>query len=343
MMRRALIYALVGLGLPWAAAACAQGPRAHLHQMLESELENYMSVSIVGGRISGHMTNDAGMQSSSESDSEGVSERFSIASNDGGGEIRYERTSKEDKFTVEITSNEHFSLRSKQKGKSSGPSIQFEQTPGQPLVLSIERGGREKTYRAPSLWHLFLAQPDECWKLLFPALEFLPCHAKMTHIAVDLEPELLKAAANSKPPDRQRWIKLVQQLGDNEYGKRETADRALRAADPSVIFFLQHLDVDQLDAEQQFRVRRIVQAFHATASADTASQIASRLVADPSVWISLLNRPEESTRRAAAKQLASLLGEPIGVDPAADPATQQGQREQLRSRIERATSTSGKP
>ena len=46
-----------------------------------------------------------------------------------------------------------------------------------------------------------------------------------------------------------------------------------------------------------------------------------------------LDRPEKTTRTAAAKQLAALLGEPIDVDPAADPATQRKQREQLRTKI----------
>ena len=48
----------------------------------------------------------------------------------------------------------------------------------------------------------------------------------------------------------------------------------------------------------------------------------------------LLERPERSVRRTAARQLTAMLGEPIAVDPAADPETQKSQREQLRAKFD---------
>ena len=58
---------------------------------------------------------------------------------------------------------------------------------------------------------------------------------------------------------------------------------------------------------------------------DTAQQIASWMIADPEVWLALLARPEEPTRRLAAAQLAKLLGQPISFDPAADAARSKRQ------------------
>jgi phage gp37-like protein len=89
-----------------------------------------------------------------------------------------------------------------------------------------------------------------------------------------------------------------------------------------------------LDPEQQFRVRRIIDALSGQASDDSPEQVAATLSGDPTVWMALLGRPEPSTRQTAARQLTAMLGEPIGVDPSADPATQQTQRDQLLARIE---------
>jgi hypothetical protein len=66
---------------------------------------------------------------------------------------------------------------------------------------------------------------------------------------------------------------------------------------------------------------------------DTADGVAAQLIADPDVWLVLLSRPEESTRRLAARQLAAILDQPIRFDPAADAPTRKAQLEQLRARI----------
>ena len=96
---------------------------------------------------------------------------------------------------------------------------------------------------------------------------------------------------------------------------------------------LEQLDYDQLDAEQQFRVRRIVASVRGRVATDTPDQIAEMLFPDPLIWLALLDRPEKATRTAAVKQLAALLDESIDIDPAAEPATQRKQREQLRRKI----------
>jgi hypothetical protein len=65
-----------------------------------------------------------------------------------------------------------------------------------------------------------------------------------------------------------------------------------------------------------------------------ARQIAVWLAGDPATWLVLLERPEASIRRTAARQLTALRGEPIAVDPTADPKTQARQRAQLRAKFE---------
>ena len=107
----------------------------------------------------------------------------------------------------------------------------------------------------------------------------------------------------------------------------------LRAANPAVLSYLQQVDFSRLDAEQQMRVKRIIDALSDRFGDDTPEQVATWLAGDASVWISLLTRSEPATRRQAAQQLVAMLGGPITVDPEADPATQKTQIEQLRLRI----------
>ena len=79
---------------------------------------------------------------------------------------------------------------------------------------------------------------------------------------------------------------------------------------------------------------RILDAFTGVNDDDSIEEVASSLAADPTVWLDLLARPEPATRKAAAGQLVMLLGEPIDIDPAADPDAQKDKREQLKARIE---------
>ena len=148
-----------------------------------------------------------------------------------------------------------------------------------------------------------------------------------------VEQKLLGGAGDSAAAEHARWMKLVEQLGDERFAAHEAADRALRSANPTVLGCLRRLDFRRLDAEQQFRVRRIIDALAAQVDDDSPEQVAMSLAGDPVVWLALIARPELATRQIAARQLAGLLGEPIPVDPNADPATQQTQRQQLQARI----------
>ena len=201
-------------------------------------------------------------------------------------------------------------------------------------VLKVGPEGKQQIYSAADLWHLFLAYPAETKQYLVPLLELLHPNWKLSESAASLEIELLRRAGNNETADRKHWAALVEQLGDESFAKRQAADRAIRAADPAVLNYLQQLDFSRLDAEQQFRVRRIIEALSERLGDDSPEQVASWLAGDPSIWLILLGRSEAATRRQAARQLAAMLGGPIPVDPEADPSTQKTQMEQLRLRIE---------
>jgi hypothetical protein len=93
--------------------------------------------------------------------------------------------------------------------------------------------------------------------------------------------------------------------------------------------------MNQLDAEQQSRLRRIIRDLSAQTGEDTPQHIASMLIEDPLIWLALLSRPEESTRQAAVQQLTALLNLPIGIDPKAEPDSQAKARDELRKQIQK--------
>ncbi len=101
-----------------------------------------------------------------------------------------------------------------------------------------------------------------------------------------------------------------------------------------MLSYLQQLDFSRLDAEQQFRLRRIIETLTERLGNDSPEQVATWLAGDPSVWLILLTRPDVAKRQQAAQKLSAMLGQLIAVDPQADPATQKTQIEQLRLRIE---------
>jgi len=107
----------------------------------------------------------------------------------------------------------------------------------------------------------------------------------------------------------------------------------MRAGGMAALGYLRQLNLDRLDAEQRFRVRRIIDALTEQSEEDAPDKIAALLAADLEVWLRLLERPEAAVRQAAAGNLAALLGLPVDIDPAADPASQKAKREQLREKI----------
>ena len=232
---------------------------------------------------------------------------------------------------------------------ASEPSIEYLQIPNKSVSFSLGEAGKRKVFQAPTLWHLALAHPEECKLHLFPLLAgFFPCCQELLLSADQVEGHLLSEAATNVIPSRERLAELIRQLGDDHFAKREAADRQLRGLGAWVSWPLRQLDFHQLDAEQQVRIQHIINAFFGPAAGFsgqeiyagqplnlTPGQVAVWLAGDPATWLAVLERPEESRRRTAARQLAALLGEPIAVDPAADPATQTRQREQLRAKIEK--------
>jgi hypothetical protein len=245
-------------------------------------------------------------------------------------------------LVVDISSDGRFVLRSSDKDH---PAKQFEltQVPGQPLSLSIPGAGKPRVLLAPTLWHMLIVHADDSRSQILPVLDTIRVgwHIGLTVQAA--EDELVKMSAVSRKSDRKQWEEWVNQLGDPLWSRRNRADQSLRDVGPAVLGYLNRLNTNRLDAEQRTRIRHILRDLSAQTGEDTAEHVASMLIEDPLVWLALLGRPDESTRRAAAQQLAVLLNMPIAIDPKAEPDTQIKARNELREKIETIVGEGSKP
>ena len=157
------------------------------------------------------------------------------------------------------------------------PQAYFEltQEPGRSLRLSLPPADKPRVLEAPTVWHLLIVHGDECRKGLLPRLEALRPDWRIESTLTAAEEELVKLAAGAEKPDRQQWAAWVNQLGDPLCTRRERAERKLREAGPAVLAFLNRLNTAPLDAEQQLRVRRVIQALSAQQGEDTPENIAA--------------------------------------------------------------------
>lgn len=330
--KTAIIAALVGL--LWPLPARAEPPPAApvLAQVVRS---GYVKFGITSGRISisGRRVGNV----STTSTSGGRKEKLSIRSSAGQPSISYERADSSEQLSIDVTSDGRISIRRTGKEDATIIPVEFSQTPNEPISLVLDSDDRKRVYRAADLWQLLIAQREECRKHLIPILGLLRPDWNLAEAVEATETALLRRAAAGELPDHRQWAGLVQQLGDERFSRREVADRRLREAGQAVVSYLRNLDFSRLDAEQQFRVQRIIKGLSRQTVDDTPEVVARRLVADQTVWLALLSRPEESTRRLAARQLSAILSRPIPFDPAADPAVRERQIEQLRAQMANET------
>jgi hypothetical protein len=155
-------------------------------------------------------------------------------------------------------------------------------------------------------------------------------------LAQGIEFQMVRTTEAYQPENLQRWSALVTDLASERFTVRQGAERQLRAAGSAVLPYLQGLDRSRLDFEQWSRIQRILESRYG-ADEDTAELAASQLMSDQLLWVALADRPQAKVRRAAARQLAFLLGESPRFDPDAPESGRRTQLAELRRRIESAT------
>ncbi len=122
-------------------------------------------------------------------------------------------------------------------------------------------------------------------------------------------------------------------MTSDRFVQRERAEHQLLGYGPVVLPFLRGLDRAALDAEQAFRVRRVIRGLARDADEDTTDRVVPWLSGDPRVWYALLARDDLRVRTIAASQLAKLLEAKLDFDAAAEPELRRVQRERLHERF----------
>lgn len=260
-------------------------------------------------------------------------ERLSIRIAANEPVIVYELATPAYRLLLDVAAGNRLQLRRLPRENRPGPPVEFRQAPNEPMALTVGEKDNERVYRAASVWHLLIAEPAAGREHLVPLLKILLREWDFVGTAEEIESLLVRTAESASPPDQKIWAQWVQQLGDASFATREAADRNLRESGRVVVSYLQQLDPARLDAEQRFRVRRILLALAAMNNEESPPQLAVWLSGDTTIWLALLAREDERIRRAALKRLEAIAGRRLAFDPAADPPTRKRQIESLRAAV----------
>lgn len=317
-----------------AAAAAPRQPAGDLGApaLLQAVRNGWIRLELVAGRM--ELVGLPVGNVSSSSARPDMQERLNVRNTDGRPALDYERTGPTDKLTVNAESD-RFRIVKSPATSGALPSVEFSQQPDEPLTLSVHTATEQRVCRGRSLWHLLVIHPEPCRQHLLPLLEALRPDWNLASLLEQIEAELRQQAAVA-PPDTAAIDRLVAQLADPHFGRREDAERRLRLVSPGMLSYLENLDQRALDAEQRFRLGRAVLALRSALADTKPQQIAAWLSGDVEVWLALLERPDAASRQLAARQIELRLGSPPGVDPNRDPAEQQAELARLRERLVRA-------
>ncbi|MCR4414562.1 MAG: hypothetical protein NUV77_19265 [Thermoguttaceae bacterium] len=291
----------------------------------------WIRFTITSGRVT--LAGSRGINVATGAEGVGRKERLSVRIGAGEPALEYERIGPDQDLAVQMAGRNRLHLRRTPKGASRLVPVEYEQPAQGPVTLRVGAKEQSRAYQASSLWHLLVIEPDVSRQHLAPLFRLLNPDWDLGRAAAEVEATLIAAAKDRRFPDKRRWAQWVEQLGDPRFAKREEADRRLREAGRIVVAYLQQLDLARLDAEQRYRVRRIILALSDDDQNDSPEQTAAWLAGDPAVWLAMLSREEVSTRQIAAEQLSALVGEKLAFDPGADAPTRKAQIDQIRARI----------
>ena len=298
-----------------------------LDQMVQGE---HLKFDIVTGRIALTSGGLGTRNTSSTGHNRTESLQMRIAQNDI--QLSYQRNIPTEDFSIRVSGEQAIHMQRNPKGKAAFPPLAYIQKPGRPVLLTIGSDEALTVIEAPSLWHLLLTDPERCRRYLLPMLDVLDRAWDLQRTSQLVEQGLLRGEPSTVVAARRRWQELVVELADDSFARREAADRELRAAGASVLRFLRQLDFGALVPEQQYRIRRIIEAASGEADADSVEEVVAWLSGDSAAWLILAGRADLATRRTAAARLADLLGEPLAFDPDADEADRTRQLDALRAR-----------
>ena len=302
---------------------------AHAQQPIDGSLltqSSWCQFEIVRGRIAAMNPRQAKTQViTSENPKHGERQQLSIQVEDGLPCLRYSWMRPQQRFSIEVVRGDDITIRHED---DEGDVMLFRQPAQGPLTLVVDRA----TFRGPTIWHLLLDHPEICERHLLPALSLMRPHWQLVHRAEQVREALFEWAQCGHLPQRAELSKLVAQLGDASFARRQAAARELRAIGQPVLSYLEELDASRLDAEQRVRIAQLRETL-APHTADTPQRVGAWLVHSKVVWLILMEDAEPTRRHLASAQLAKLLDAPVAFNPEASQSDRQEAIARLRSQM----------
>jgi hypothetical protein len=247
----------------------------------------------------------------------GVEETLSFSARTANSaRLRYDYLDERQHLILDVEQPGQVILERRPQEDSDVVAVQFRQPLRGDLTLTVEDGDRPRRFVAESFWHLMLAEPEACRSHLVPLLQSLRTDWLLAPQAQQVEDALFAAAGANRLPDVNRMDRLVKQLNDPKFSRRQAADRELRMLGQTSLAYLSRLDERTLDVEQRTRIREIKRAL-LVQDGDTPLRVAAWLAADQAIWVALLDTEQESKRMLAASRLEAIVGESLAFDPSA--------------------------
>ena len=321
---RHTVFALVGLCLLFAHDVHAQT----IEKLLGDGQSRWVQFQIVDGRIRAQSPYFGRFRSTSRSV---TGQRLAITVVGGVGVVRYDWKNDELEKVAQATETGEVRITESPKGDKGVYRSFTQPTRGR---VTLEFGPEEGRTRieADSVWHMMLEHPKESTDHMYPLLDVLRGGWRWEDRFENVKKALFRLAEAESTTDREQWKKLVDLLASDKFVERRRAERLLRGYGRAVLPYLQSLDQDKLDAEQRFRIKRIVLASYG-GNDDTPGRVATWLVGDARVWAALMASENAERRRLATAQLSEVLGDKADFDPDADAATRGKQLEKLRKSL----------
>lgn len=257
----------------------------------------------------------------------GIFEKYSLQITDRLPTVHFHQQ-REDRATfIEIDGGNR--VRLWQTDRTDGALLfRFLQLPGKPLRLTVYKNNRTRTHEAETLWHLALANRQACQTLLFPCLELLRHNWGLDHFVEQLEQSFIRASlTNWHSPEAEIRL-LIQNLDSDLFATRRISHRRLRSYGFAALPYIDAFANENLSSEQHIQLSALRSALDVTRG-DTPQRIASWLMSNKQIWITMLYSNTVKGRFAAGRQLRRLHTHPIDFSPNGDNELRERQIEQI--------------
>ncbi len=329
--RNALIIAI---GFTLAVQNKSWGDEANSPDLLLSDL-NWVHFDVAMGRLMATtIRTKQDRQRAHREHPNGVTESLAVSIDRGLISLQYSLDGEARQLAVHVVRRDDIDIRCTRRGTHDLPlTTVYRQSPGQAVSLTVSEGEQPtQVYRAASLWHLAMIHPDVCEQHLVGVLELVRPDWRFLDEASEIRSALLHPSPREATTSLAEVRLLVAQLAHKDFRVRQRADRELQSRGQHLLYLLDELDPQELDAEQRFRIKEIRRAITGDTS-DTPQRVANWLTNDKRVWLALMVDGDPQCRLAAGRQLARICEQNVDFDPDAEPQVRAEQVTALRTQL----------